>query len=73
MTTVETAKLIRQALATDYPELKASVRKVHTGVIYVFHNSGDLAYNTKLGQYLRQFEDWFEFGTEYVFQQQGVA
>jgi hypothetical protein len=69
MTTVETAKLIRKELGKLYPEVKFSVRKVHAGSIYVFHNVEDLTWRTALQQILRSFENWNEFRTEYVFEQ----
>lgn len=66
MTTIETAKLIREELATAYPDRKFSVRKVYAGVIRVTHGSYDLEFRTNLNQFLRRFEGWNEFGTEYV-------
>jgi hypothetical protein len=69
MTTVETAKLIRQDLAFNYPGIKFSVRKVHAGVIFVFHQIPDTKFTTELGQHLRKFEDWFKYQTEHVFEQ----
>jgi hypothetical protein len=69
MTTVETAKLIRKEVAQLYPEVKFSVRKVHAGAIYVFHNVEDLTWRTAFQQILKSFEGWNEFQTEYVFEQ----
>lgn len=69
MTTVETAKLIRKELQKLYPEVKFSVRKLHAGTIYVFHNVEDLAWRTSLQQILNSFENWNEFQTEYCFEQ----
>jgi hypothetical protein len=69
MTTTETAKLIRKELGKLYPEVKFSVRKVHAGAIYVFHNVEDLAWRTAVQQILNSFEGWNEFQTEYVFEQ----
>lgn len=66
MTIVETAKVIREELATVYPNTKFSVRKVHAGVIYVLHANRDLAFRCELQNLLRKFEGWNTFGTEFV-------
>jgi hypothetical protein len=66
MTTVETAKLIRQELATAYPGVKFSVRKHHAGVIWVEHANRDLTFRTQLDSFLRKFEGWNTYGTEFV-------
>ena len=68
MTTVETAKVIRTELAKLYPGVKFSVRKVHTGTIYVLHANRDLTFREELANLLRKFEGWNDFRTEYVFE-----
>lgn len=69
MTTTETAKLIKQELKQLHPEIKFSVRKVHPGTIWVSHNISDLEWQVNLQQFLRKFEGWDNFRTEYVFEQ----
>jgi hypothetical protein len=66
MTTVETAKLIRQELATAYPGIKFSVRKHYAGVIWVEHTNQDLDFRCKLQDFLNKFIDWNAFGTDFV-------
>lgn len=66
--TTETAKLIRQELATIYPEVKFSVRKDNTAVIRVYHSVTDLTWRTTLDQYLQKFVGWNAYNTEYVFE-----
>lgn len=66
--TVETAKLIRQELATLYPEIKFSVRKEDTAVIRVYHSVTDLTWRTHLDQFLQRFVGWDKFSTEYIFE-----
>jgi Large polyvalent protein associated domain 29 len=66
MTITETAKIIRQELASTYPNVKFQVRKVHTGVINVAHASEDLNFRVELQNLLRKFENWNAFGVEYV-------
>jgi hypothetical protein len=68
MTTVETAKLIRKELATNFSGIKFSVRKTDVGVIYVQHEVRDLAFRKQLSAFLTQFENWFEYRTEYIFE-----
>ena len=68
MKTTETAKLIRQELATLHPEIKFSVRKEDTAVIRVYHSVTDLAWRTELDQYLQKFVGYSEFSTEYIFE-----
>lgn len=68
MSTVETAKTIRKELAEIYPDIKFVVRKVHTGVIHVYHDVTDLDWRVSFDQYLQKFVGWNEFQTEFVFE-----
>jgi hypothetical protein len=61
-------KAIKEDLGTKYPNEKFSVRKVHAGTVYVFHNNNNQAFRTELGRYLAKFENWELFRTEYVFE-----
>jgi hypothetical protein len=69
MTTTETAKLIRQELKQLHPEIKFSVRKQYTGVLWVTHSIADEAFRDELRLYLKKFISWKEFNTDYVFEQ----
>jgi len=68
MTTTETAKLIREELKQLHPEIKFSVRKEHTGVLWVSHSIKDEAFRDSLRLYLKKFISWKEFNTDYVFE-----
>jgi hypothetical protein len=68
MTTTETAKLIRQELKQLHPEIKFSVRKEYTGVLWVSHSVEDEAFRDALRLYLKKFISWKEFNTDYVFE-----
>ncbi len=68
MNTTETAKLIRKELAANFSGIKFSVRKTDVGVIYVQHEVRDLAFRKQLSAFLNQFENWFDYRTEYVFE-----
>jgi hypothetical protein len=72
MKTTETAKVIRKELANLYPEVKFSVRKVHAGTIYVFHNVEDLAWRSGVQEILKSFESWNDYQTNYVFEQYAI-
>jgi hypothetical protein len=69
MTTTETAKLIREELKKLHPEIKFSVRKQYTGVLWVTHSITDEAFRDGLRLYLKKFISWKEFNTDYVFEQ----
>jgi DNA primase large subunit len=72
MKTTETAKLIRKELTQLHPEVKFSVRKVHAGTIYVFHNVEDSAWRTQIQESLKSFESWNDYQTNYVFEQYAI-
>jgi hypothetical protein len=69
MKTVELAKVIRKALAEDFPEFKASVRKTDVATIWVMHEVADLEFRSTLKTYLKKFEALSEFGEySYIFE-----
>jgi hypothetical protein len=69
MKTVELAKVIRKALAEDFPEFKASVRKTDVATIWVTHENTDLEFRSTLKTYLKKFEALSEFGEySYIFE-----
>lgn len=65
MTTVETAKAIRQELKAAFPNYKFSVRKEDVGVINIAYN-GDKEIRESVDAIARKFKGWNEFNTEYV-------
>ena len=65
MTTVETAKAIRQELKTKFPTYKFSVRKEYVGVINIEYN-GDDAIRAELDSIALKYRGWSEFNTDYV-------
>ena len=66
MTTVETAKAIREELKTSFPTFKFSVRKVHFNVINIEYN-GEPSIRESVNAIAKKFEGWTEFNTDYVF------
>ena len=66
MTTTETTKAIKAELKATFPTYKFSVRKVHTGTVYVEYN-GDKAIRAEVDAIAAKFEGWNEFNTQYVF------
>ena len=68
MNAVETAKVIRKELATEFAGIKFSVRKEDAHAIYVYHNLSDLAQRREIHNFLQKFTGWNDFGVEYVFE-----
>jgi len=66
MTTVETAKMIRTELKTNFPTYKFSVRKIDCGVINIEYN-GDSEIRPMVDSIANKFKGWSAYNTEYVF------